>query len=212
MNRNKSVEARIGVIYTGISYQHSVLEMEKYKDRFEAIPVCNLPKEDITSYDILIFPRGTDQEMAYAARKKIREFLDSSRIVISFGEVTKEWLPSCHWDGVVPEDDGNLSIIAKEHPIFKDLEDCDLHWHKGATGWCCHGHFTAPHGSEVLVKNEINDPMAYIDRRSTNGTILVTGQLDAFCHIYARVRGAEIFLDNVLNWAEDEIKELKGGD
>ena len=55
MNRNKSVEARIGVIYTGISYQHSVLEMEKYKDRFEAIPVCNLPKEDITSYDILIF-------------------------------------------------------------------------------------------------------------------------------------------------------------
>lgn len=210
MNENGSVDVRIGVIYTGISYQHSVLEREKYRDKLEPISVCKLLREDLMTYDVLIFPRGTDQEMAYAAREKIRAFLDSSRIVISFGEVTKQWLPGCNWDGVVPEDDGHLSIIEKEHPIFKGLKDESLHWHKGATGWCCHGHFVAPPGSGILVTNEIGYPMVYIDRQSTNGIILVAGQLDAFCHMYAGVRGAEIFFDNALNWAENETKKLKG--
>ena len=205
-------EITIGAVYSGISYQHGVLFRDEYRNIMNILPICEFGKIDLLEYDILIFPRGTDQEVVYAERKKIGRFLESKGILISFGEVTKEWIPGCLWDGVVPEDDGPLSIIEKAHPIFKDLKDEDLHWHKGATGWCCHGHFIAHPSSEILVTNKIGYPMVYIDRQSTKGIILIAGQLDAFCHIYAGIRGAEIFFENVLNWAENETKKLKGGE
>ena len=208
MSEVKPVEARIGAVYSGISYQHGVLNSEEYRERVEILPVCDLPETDLTAYDVLIFPRGTDQEITYGIRHKIRGFLDSGRVVVSFGEVTKEWLPSCNWDGVVPEDDGPLEI-KKKHPVLERLEAQDLHWHKGATGWCCHGHFIASPDAEVLVTNELGDPVMYIDRQSTRGVILAASQLDAICHAYHGIEGAKTLLNNTLNWAMNESRKLK---
>ena len=104
-------EITIGAVYSGISYQHGVLFRDEYRNIMNILPICEFGKIDLLEYDILIFPRGTDQEVVYAERKKIGRFLESKGILISFGEVTKEWIPGCLWDGVVPEDDGPLSII-----------------------------------------------------------------------------------------------------
>lgn len=211
MNRDILGEVRIGVVYSGISYQQKILDSKEYQGKLEKIPVCELPEIDLSTYDVLIFPRGTDQEVVYAARQKIREFLDRGKIVVSFGEVTKEWLPSCNWAGVVPEDDGPLEI-KKEHPVLEGLRPQDLHWHKGATGWCCHGHFVAPPGAEVLVTTEIDDPVMYIDRHSTKGIILAASQLDAICHAAHGEKGAKILFDNIIRWAIDESRKLREAD
>ncbi|MCD6167840.1 MAG: hypothetical protein J7J33_00835 [Caldisericia bacterium] len=199
---------RIGAIYSGISYQHAVLNRNEYAQKIEMLPVCDLSKIELSRYAILIFPRGTDQEIVYAEREKIKKFLQYKGIVVSFGEVTKEWLPGCRWGGVKPEDDGPL-LIKKNHPVLKGLRPDDLHWHKGATGWCCHGHFVAPAGAEILVTNMLGDPIMYIDRQSTKGVILAASQLDAICHSFHGLKGAKILLDNIVRWAQDEACKIR---
>jgi hypothetical protein len=210
IREQKVMQAKIGVVYSGISYQHGVLSKDKYRNRLIVLPVCRFLEEDLVTYDALIFPRGTDEEMVYAGRHKIRAFLEAGKIIVTFGEVTKQWLPGCHWGGVVPEDDGPL-VIQKEHPVSTGLRAQDLHWHKGATGWCCHGHFIAPPHVEILVTNEIGNPVMYIDRQTTKGVILAASQLDAICHAYHGIAVAEIFFDNVLGWIEAEMTALQGG-
>ena len=205
---------RIAAVYSGLSYQHGVFFGDKYREKLTIIPVCSFPETDLAPYDALIFPRGTDLEIVYPARQKIADFLHLGRIVISFGEVTSEWLPGCRWDGVKPEDDGPLEIRSY-HPIFTRLKAEDLHWHKGATGWCCHGHFIAPAEAEILATNLLGDPVMYIDRNSTNGIILAASQLDAVCHLFHGIRGADILFENMLNWVLEEtyrIREAKEHD
>ena len=204
----KETEMKIGLIYSGISYQHGILSMDEYRNVMDILPVCDFGKTDLSNYDTLVFPRGTDQEIVYTEREKIGAFLESKGILISFGEVTMGWIPGCLWDGVKPEDDEPL-LIKKEHQILKDLDPEDLHWHKGATGWCCHGHFIAPPGAEILVTNTLGDPIMYIDRQSTKGIILVASQLDAICHIYHVQAGARRLFDNCIRWAMIEAR--KGG-
>ena len=208
MNEVKSAEIKIGAVYSGISYQHGVLCSGKYREKIKLLAVCDLPEMDLAAYHVLICPRGTDQEILYAVRHKIKEFLNSGKIVISFGEVTKEWLPSCKWEGVKPEDDDPLEI-KQNHPLFEELEPQDLHWHKGATGWCCHGHFVAPVGADILVTNMLGDPVMYIDRQSTKGVILAASQLDAICHSFHGLKGAKILLDNIIRWAQDEANKIR---
>lgn len=199
---------KIGAIYSGISYQYGVFNSKEYREKIEKLFVCDLTKIDFLSYDALIFPRGTDQEMVYNIRHKIREFLDLKKIVVSLGEVTKNWLPSCKWDGVKPEDDEALLIKVK-HPLLENIEADGLHWHKGSTGWCCHGHFIAPPGAEVLVTNSLGDPVMYIDRQSTKGIILAASQLDAVCHMFHNIEGAKGLFNNILNWVAKEAIKLK---
>jgi len=208
MSGIRSNSIRIGAVYSGISYQQKILDSKEYQKRINKLPVCDLPKMDLSTYNVLIFPRGTDQEVVYSVKDKIEELLNLGNMVISFGEVTKEWLPSCRWDGVKPEDDGPL-LIKKEHPIFKNLKPEDLHWHKGATGWCCHGHFIAPPGAEVLVTNCLGDPVMYIDCHSTKGIILAASQLDVICHAAGENKGAKILFGNIIKWAINEVRKLK---
>ncbi|MGD9116557.1 MAG: hypothetical protein PVJ61_05195 [Dehalococcoidia bacterium] len=208
MSKNANDDIKIGAVYSGLSYQHGVLDKEDYRE-IEILPVYNLDDIDLMDYDIIIFPRGTDQEVAYAQRDRLREFLDSGKVLLSFGELTEAWLPGCHWAGVVPEDDG-LLVIKQPHPILEKLTPEDLFWHKGSTGWCCHGHFTEAGGAEVLVTNSLGDPIMYIDRQSTRGVILAASQLDAVCHTYHGIPGAKALLDNIIAWAKQEAKKLKG--
>ncbi|MEN6325404.1 MAG: hypothetical protein ABFD18_04225 [Syntrophomonas sp.] len=210
---NSAMESKetvnIGFVYSGISYQSGLLDKEKYQKQLSIIPVCLLADVDLLSYDALVFPRGTDQEMVFAVRQKIKGFLDAGKILISFGEVTKPWLPACEWDGVIPEDDGPL-VITKTHPILQGLSADDLHWHKGVTGWCCHGHFKNSPTSEVLVTNEIGNPIVYVDSESTKGLILALSQLDADCHLYHGIPAAELLFDNILDWIRTEGKRTRG--
>lgn len=206
---DSSTNVKVGVVYSGVSYQDWILE--EYPNKIDRIYVCDLPNIDLSAYHILVFPRGTDVEMVFKKRDEIRKFLDSGNIVVSFGEVTKGWIPSCNWDGVIPEDDGPLEIN-KKHPILDNLESEDLHWHKGATGWCCHGHFIAPPGAEILVTNALGDPVMYIDRQSTKGIILAASQLDTICHAWHGIKEAKVLFNNILLWAINEVTKLQGVD
>ena len=210
---------KTAAVYSGVSYQRGVFIESDYSKKFDVIPATEFSETDISSYDILLFPRGTDEEAMLKNAGRIEDFLNSGKVVISMGEIPRNWLPGTNWDGVIPEDDGPLDICTfkkgdadVKHEIFENIEPNELHWHKGATGWCCHGHLIPPENAEILVVNKRGDAMMYIDRESTKGTLLITSQLDAICHSYHGVEGAKKVLDNILKWAEKEVMRLRGVD
>ena len=190
---------KIGFVYSGVSYQYIFAERPENRPRLTTLNSWELNSYDLREFDLLVVPRGSDQEALYAYRGAIREFLDNGGIVATFGEITTPWLPQVPWDGALASDDGPLAFAAT-HPILAGLAPTDLHWHKGYTGWCCHGHFREPHHAEVLVRTEAGDPVLYIDRKSTEGTIIAASEIDVVCHAAHGQEGAQRMFENILAW------------
>lgn len=201
MSKNSAsrVPIPIGFLYSGVSYQFTFVERPENRDRLVVLNMWELDHHDLHVFDMVIVPRGSDQEALYAHRRKIRRYLDSGGIVAGFGEVTTGWLPNVQWDGVIPSDDGPLSFAA-EHPFLNGLDPVDLHWHKGYTGWCSHGHFKEPTHGEVLIRTTAGDPVMYIDRTSTGGTIIAASEIDIVCHAAHGEEGAQRMFENILTW------------
>lgn len=194
----------VGFVYSGVSYQHRFITAPENSERLTILNSWELECYELPDYDLLVVPRGSDQEALYASRNDFRGYLDNGGAVASFGEFTEQWLPDVTWDGVLPSDDGPLVIVA-EHPLVRDIVAVDLHWHKGATGWCCHGHFKEPGNAEVLVRTEAGDPVLYIDTTTTQGTIIASSQVDIVCHAAHGRAAAQRIFDNMLEWVEDRV-------
>lgn len=191
-----------GFIYSGVSYQFTFKERQENVNRLQTLNVWELDRHNLHDFDVLIVPRGSDQEALYAHRKTIARYLEMDGIVASFGEITTDWLPGVRWDGVLPSDDGPLSF-ASTHPFLAGLQPVDLHWHKGFTGWCSHGHFKEPPDAEVLVRTEVGDPVMYLQRPSTGGVIIAASEVDVVCHAAHGVEGAQKMFENILRWVSE---------
>jgi len=78
---------RVTIVYSGISYQRYVLESDMVRGKYAVLPIWELPEADLSEHDVLVFPRGTDQEIMHMCRHKIKKFLDEKGIVITMGKV-----------------------------------------------------------------------------------------------------------------------------
>ncbi len=199
---------RIGVLYSGISFQHQTLNSPKYRGLFMPIDVYDLPSIDLREYDAIIVPRSVDQVALNDYRRVIREFLDMPGILVVLGDYNGDWLPGCRPGGFTPEDDEPLNKI-QEHPVLVGIESADLHWHKGINGLCSHGHLSPPKGAATIIQNERGDTILYEDRVSTRGVILAGSQFDLFCHAFSNDQGAVQALNNIVKWIDGEVENIR---
>lgn len=196
---------RIGTYYSGTGWQDALFSSEKYRiflnDRIYA---CDLSSTELSSYDVIVVPRESNQEMLLKNKEKIVQFLDGGGLLVSFGEVTKPWLPYCEWWKRDPLFDyeksrkgklilDNYEITAPNHLLLRNLKMEDLQWH-------FHGLFRAPKNAEVLLRYRPYGDIIYIDSKNVKGTILAT-TLDPCVHAgYGVIKKTQKFLDNVLEW------------
>ncbi|WP_319559311.1 hypothetical protein [Marispirochaeta sp.] len=199
---------RIGVLYSGISFQHQTLNDPKYRGLFYPVDVYKLPEIDLSFYDAIIVPRSVDQQALKDYKRVIREFLEQPGILIVLGDYNGGWLPGCLPGGFTPEDDDPL-VKVKVHPVLEGIESKDLHWHKGINGLCSHGHLVPPENVEVLIRNSRGDVILYEDRVSTEGIILAGSQFDIFCHCFSSDQGAARALANIIGWVAIEAPRLR---
>lgn len=195
---------KIGVLYSGISFQHQTLNNPTYRGRFVPIDIYDLPKIDLSLYDAIVVPRSVDQVALNDYKRVIREFLDLPGIVVALGDYRGEWLPGCKPGGFTPEDDNPL-VKASDHPILNGLESPELHWHRGTNGLCSHGHLIGPDAAKALIKNSKGDTILYVDRTTTKGVILAGTQFDIFCHCFSQDQGALRAMENLLAWIDEEV-------
>jgi hypothetical protein len=141
----------------------------------EPLDMYELPDADLSAYRAMIIPGGVDQELLFRERDTVRGFLDAGRVLLFSGQLVRPWLPGIglfvpreirsHRDYAVK--------IAGPHPIFANVREEDLTMRQGLAGFFARGHNPPPEGVEVLLELPGSEPIAYIDRVSTGGTMLI---------------------------------------
>lgn len=193
---------RQAVITGGVAYHHALTQPGEILADFIEVPVSELVSLDLNRFDLIVVPRSADQEVLFARRHQFERFLDRGGVLIALGESWSNWFPGCRWSPECAEDI-EQPVVVGDHPIVDGLTASQLHWHPAKESWCCHGHFSAPEGAEVLVANRRGDAWLYIDRSSTNGVIIASSNLDPDTHAFHGSSIARDFFERLLDWARE---------
>lgn len=139
----------------------------------EVLPVYELGRLDVGGGGLLVVP-DTDQEALFAGRERIRAFLDGGGVVASCVRHYRPWLPGGRYEPTRRRLMEYRIAKAAPHPVFDPIDELELHEYRGVVGFLAQGHLVAPPGAEVLLRDPDGHAVAYVDRRSTKGTILAT--------------------------------------
>ncbi len=166
----------------------------------------------LDGYAAVIVPAMVDQEHLSAHRDVIREYLDGGGVVVFGGHLHRDWLPGASM--FVPLEvhsyrDYEVTWVA-EHPIFAGVDPSDLTYRRRVAGFFARGHHPPPDGAEVLVRLAGGQPVTYLDRCSTAGTILVQSSGDLLGY-YGLDSTAARIPGQLLDWVGIEAGERRAG-
>jgi len=196
---------RKAVISGGVAYHHGLMRPGELLDDFDKIDLAELASVDLNRYELVLVLRSTDGDSLRARRHQFARFLDRGGVLVAFGESWSNWLPGARWEPECAEDVIE-PVVTSDHELVADWSAEDLLWHPQLQSWCCHGHFVAPEGAEVLVQNQRGDAWLYIDRVSTNGVIVASSNLDPDTHTYHGSPRARAFFERLISWATSEAE------
>ncbi|HET9254919.1 MAG TPA: hypothetical protein VFO16_06915 [Pseudonocardiaceae bacterium] len=159
-------------------------EGRDWPPRVERVDCYAIGSIDLARYAALIIMPNADQEHLARRQRVIRDYLDRGGVVVFGGHLHREWLPGASM--FVPLTnrslDGYRVIEVADHPIFRGM-GTELTFRRGVAGFFARGHHPIPEGAEVLTRLFGGEPSTYLDRVSTNGTIVVqaTSDLLSYC-------------------------------
>lgn len=195
---------------SGCCFGEARLSDPNFQDLMDFIDIYDLPDYDLSPYKCLVITGLIDQEFLYRHKEKIREFLDMKKVLVFGGNLFLDWLPG--GSSFVPKtirnhNDYDVSIT-KPHPIFEGVKTEDMTYNKGVAGFFARGHHPLPEGAEVLLNLPGGEPITYIDRHSTNGTILVHAGGDLFGY-NSPVKSTGRIAFQLTQWVRDEYSQLQ---
>lgn len=180
---------------------------------FTLVDQYSLTEMDLSSFNCIVVHDFADQEYLYKNKSIIEDFLNEGKIVIFCGHLFKEWLPGCPIftpRNIQSHKDYEI-FVEKQHPIFDGVSTDDMTYNKGVAGFFSRvTHAPIPVNAEVLLTFHDQMPITYIDRYSTKGTILVHAGRDLFA-LRMQNKSTDRISNQLLQWIEDEFKELQQG-
>ena len=178
------------------------------RQRMAVEDVYLLPDLDLTPYDALHISGMVDQEFLWRHRDVIARFLDGGKVVVFCGHLLHPWLPGCGTfvpASVTSYRDYVVHIVAP-HPVYEGVEAADLTFRRGVAGFFARGHHPPPPGAEVLATLAGGQPITWIDRSTTNGTVFVHSGNDLVG--FADDSTAARLGPQLLDWVEEEARRL----
>ncbi|MGH3934602.1 MAG: hypothetical protein ACRDS1_06445 [Pseudonocardiaceae bacterium] len=155
-------------------------ESGEWSGRIERVDCYALGSTDLTRYHALIITPNVDQEYLTRTRHVIRSYLDGGAVLIFGGHLRGDWLPGA--SAFVPLANRSLATYrvteVADHPIFLGKGPDELTFRRGVAGFFARGHHPIPAGAEVLTRLSGGEPATYLDRVSTEGTIVVQATSD----------------------------------
>ncbi|MEC0225762.1 hypothetical protein [Paenibacillus alba] len=193
---------KIAVLYSGSSHQHRSFTEPKYKPYIaELLYLPKLAQTDLNQFDVLIVPSQIHQEQVTRHLEQIHAFLDSGKTVVALGAQHHSWFPNHRWESrptnfwwwLEPGAQSGLVLTMPEHDLFRYITLEDATWHY-------HGVFFPEQEVESLIEIENDGSILYVDKKSTQGTLILT-TLDPEYHYGSYFMPAtERFLDGFLPW------------
>jgi hypothetical protein len=144
-------------------------------DAIVPFDIYDLPTINLLQFDGLIVSNGCDQEFLLIHKAQIHAFLDAGKVLSFSGHLFRPWLPGAGMfqpKTIASYHDYVVRLVV-DHPIFAGVLADDLTFRKGVAGFFARGHHEAPAGAEIIAVLPGDEPIVYIDRASTRGTILV---------------------------------------
>lgn len=130
---------------------------------------------DLTPYNVLYITDFVDQEYLYKQKDVIANFLAEGKAVLFCGHLFRKWLPGC--TPLMPKKINSYVDYMVKHvpgaPLFQDVEVDDMVFNKGVAGFFARGFYQPPKDAEVCLTFTDGKVITYIDRHTTNGTIIV---------------------------------------
>ncbi|WP_245856001.1 aspartate/tyrosine/aromatic aminotransferase [Paenibacillus rigui] len=186
----------------GRVYRH-----EFFRDRMERIPLYAWERYDLEPYEALIIPNNIDEEWLYPRRERIAEFMASGRILVSFAQPFLPWLPGGVLWRQSPLGIQERTVLAhEEHPIFQGVTEYDLNYRRGVKGFFSRGYFEAPQQAEIVLRDNAGAVVVYIDRLTTNGTILAGAGTDLLGYGLSDTTTARRIGLQLVAWIDSERK------
>ena len=188
----------------------SVRDEPLVRDRMAVEDVYRLPDLDLEPYRALHISGMVDQELLWRERDVIARFLDRGRVVVFCGHLLHPWLPGCGTFVPAPVAsyrDYAVHLVGR-HPVFEGVDARDLTFRRGVAGFFARGHHPPPPGAEVLATLAGGQPVTWIDRSTTNGTVFVHAGNDLLG--FADDSTAARLGPQLLDWVEREGVEQEG--
>ena len=171
------------ILYLGIDIQFSRLNDRDHKRGLSFLSQYDLPYADLNTYDGLIISTHIDEYFMAEHDSRLQDYLNSGGVIFTLAEKSMEWLQQVpDWKrSTVPLKDREVHIKKTDNGLLENIQPEDLEYRKGVRGFFSRGYFEAvPENSEVLITDQNNDVILYVDRVSSNGTIYAGAGTDLY--------------------------------
>ena len=172
-----------------------------------------LNQKDLSEFNVLVITDFIDQEYLFEQKAIIEQFLREGKIVVACTHVFRPWLP-----GVNPfmpklmknHSDYEMKVM-KEDSFFRGVDMKELAYRKGVSGFYSRGyHPLTNKDAEVLLAFLDGTPITYIDRTTTNGTIVAHAARDLLTYATGE-NSTQLIAKQFMEWLSEEVEQLGGG-
>ncbi len=198
---------RLIAVSAGTYFHIQSLEGPRYRELFDLVIAPEQIGATLSPLDVLFVPCRTPPQRMIAQRRRLAAHLAAGGTILAMGESRSDlWLPHVQFTGtdtnwwwwLTPGADLGVRI-ANPHPLLDGMGDADVTWH-------LHGHFDPPADAQVLVQDRDGRAIAYDDRSSTAGRMIVTSLDPCYHHgshfMPATTRFLDKFLPNLRHLTE----------
>lgn len=171
------------ILYLGIDIQFARLNDRDYKRGLSFLSQYDLPYTDLNTYDGLIISTHVDEYFMTEHDNQLQDYLKSGGVIFTLAEKSMTWLQQVpDWKrSPVPLKDREVHIHNTDNGLFENIHPEHLEYRKGVRGFFSRGYFeTVPKGAEVLITDQNEDVIMYVDRTSSNGTIYAGAGTDLY--------------------------------
>lgn len=167
----------LNILELSASHAFGEKEIEKTDFHISVIDEYELESTDLSNYNVLMINYFVDQEYLYKHKQIIENFLNKGNVVVFCGHLFRQWLPGCSL--FMPKKINSYKDYfvkpVPDTPLFDGVEIEDMVFNKGVAGFFARGYYYAPEKAEVCLTFTDGKVISYIDRHTTNGTIIVHG-------------------------------------
>lgn len=152
--------------------EEEVKETDLY---ISVIDEYDLESTDLSKYNVLLITYFVDQEYLYKHKDIIESFLNEGKVVIFCGHLFRNWLPgsSLFMPKKINSYKDYFVKAIPGAPLFNDVEIEDMVYNKSVAGFFARGYYYAPEKAEICLTFTDGKVISYIDRHTTNGTIIL---------------------------------------
>lgn len=167
--------SQLNILELNPSHAFSVKEPADNSLNITVIDEYELETTNLSPYNVLYITEFVDQEYLLNHKEVISEFLNNGKVVVFCGHLFRNWLPGCSL--MMPKKINSYKDYyvhpVPGAPLFESVEVEDMVYNKGVAGFFARGYYQAPKGAEVCLTFTDGKVITYIDRHTTNGTVIV---------------------------------------